>query len=42
MGISDDCIAFWEICMQVKKLQLELDLEQQTGSKYGKEYVKAV
>ena len=42
MGISDDCIAFWEICMQVKKLQLELDLEQQTGSKSGKEYVKAV
>ena len=30
-----------EICMQVKK-QLELDMEQQTGSKSGKEYVKAV
>ena len=28
--------------MQVKKQQLELDLEQQTGSKSGKEYVKAV
>ena len=28
--------------MQVKKLQLELDMEQQTGSKSGKEYVKAV
>ena len=28
--------------MQVKKQQLELDLEQQTGSKLGKEYVKAV
>ena len=28
--------------MQVKKQQLELDMEQQTGSKYGKEYVKAV
>ena len=28
--------------MQVKKQQLELDIEQQTGSKYGKEYVKAV
>ena len=25
--------AFWEICMQVKKQQLELDMEQQTGSK---------
>ena len=34
--------ASWEICMQVKKQQLELDLEQQTGSKLGKEYVKAV
>ena len=28
--------------MQVKKQQLELDKEQQTGSKPGKEYVKAV
>ena len=28
--------------MQVKKQQLELDLEQQTGSKLGKGYVKAV
>ena len=25
--------ASWEICMQVRKLQLELDMEQQTGSK---------
>ena len=25
--------ASWEICMQVKKQQLELDIEQQTGSK---------
>ena len=33
--------ASWEICMQVKKQQLELDREQQTGSKFGKEYVKA-
>ena len=33
--------AFLEICMQVKKQQLELDMEQQTGSKLGKEYVKA-
>ena len=32
----------WEICMQVKKQQLELDMEQQTGSKSGKEYLKAV
>ena len=28
--------------MQVKKKQLELDMEQQTGSKLGKEYIKAV
>ena len=28
--------------MQVKKQQLKLDMEQQTGSKLGKEYVKAV
>ena len=28
--------------MQVKKQQLELDMEQPTGSKLGKEYVKAV
>ena len=34
--------AFWEICMQVKKQQLELNMEQQTGSKLGKNYVKAV
>ena len=28
--------------MQVKKQQLELDMEQQTSSKSGKEYIKAV
>ena len=28
--------------MQIKKQQLELDMEQQTGSKLGKEYIKAV
>ena len=28
--------------MQVKKQQLELDMEQRTGSKLGKDYVKAV
>ena len=27
----------WKVCMQVKKQQLELDMEQQTGSKSGKE-----
>ena len=30
----------WETYMQVKKQQLELDMEQQTGSKLGKECVK--
>ena len=34
--------AFWEICMQVKKQPLESDMEQWTGCKFGKEYVKAV
>ena len=34
--------ASWETCMQVKKQQLELDMEQQTGYKSGKEYIKAV
>ena len=32
----------WETCMQVKKQQLEPVMEQQTGSKLGKEYIKAV
>ena len=32
----------WELYMKVRKQQLELDMEQQTGSKLGKEYVKAV
>ena len=32
--------AYWEICMQVKKQQLEPNMEQQTGSKLGKECVK--
>ena len=30
----------WEICVQVKKQELELDMEQQTGSKLRKEYVR--
>ena len=34
--------ASWEIYMQVRKQQLELDTEQQTDSKSGKEYIKAV
>ena len=34
--------ASWEIRTQVKKQQLEPDMEQRTGSKLGKEYIKAV
>ena len=34
--------ASWEACMQVKKQQLELEMEKWTGSKLGKEYIKAV
>ena len=34
--------ASWQICMQVKKPQLELDIKQQTGSRSGKESMKAV
>ena len=34
--------ASWEICMQGKKQQLELNMEQRTGPKLGKEYIKAV
>ena len=34
--------ASWEICMQVRKQHFELDMEQQTGSKSGKEYIKSI
>ena len=34
--------ASWDICMKVKKQQLQPDMEQWTGSKLGKEYIKAV
>ena len=34
--------ASWEICMQIKKQWLEMDMEHQTSSKLGKEYAKAV
>ena len=37
-----DWPASWEICMQVKKQQLELDMKKHTGSKSVKEYVKAI
>ena len=42
MGITTTWPASWETCMQVKKQQLELDMEQQTGSNLGKEYIKAI
>ena len=44
MGISDHITVptFWENCMQIKKQELKPDIEQWTGSKLGKEYVKAV
>ena len=34
--------ASWEICMQVRKQQLEMNMGKQIGSKSGKEYDKAV
>ena len=34
--------ASWETYMQIKKQQLELDMEQWTGCKLGKEYNKAI
>ena len=34
--------ASWKTHMQVRKQQLELYMEQQTSSKLGKEYIKAV
>ena len=42
MGITDHLTSTWEIYVQVKKQQLELDLKQQIGSKLWKWYVKAV
>ena len=41
IGMPDHLVS-WKTCMQVKKKQLELVIEQQTGFKLGKEYVKAV
>ena len=42
MEITTKWPASCETCMQVKKQQLELDMEQQTGSKLRKDYVKLV
>ena len=40
--VTQNSSASLETCMQIKKQQLELDVEQRTGSKLGKEYIKAV
>ena len=42
MVIRDHLTCPLEICVQVKRQQLELDMEQWTGSKLGKEYGNAV
>ena len=42
MGIPDHLTCLLRYLMQVKKQQLELDMELQTDSKSGKEYIKAV
>ena len=42
MGILDHLICLLRNLYEVKKQQLELDMEKQTGSKSGKEYIKAV
>ena len=36
------CPASWEICMQINKQQLEVNMEQQTDFKLWKEYIKGV
>ena len=40
--MPDHFTCLLKICMQVNKQQLELDMRQQTSSKLGKEYVKAI
>ena len=42
MGIPDHLICLLRTCMKDKRQQLEMDIQQRTGSKLGKEYVKAV
>ena len=42
MGTPITLPASWETCIQVKKQQLETDMEKLTDSKLGEEYVKAV
>ena len=42
MPLNEVIVLIIKICMQVRKQQLELDMEQKTDSKQEKEYVKAV
>ena len=42
MGIPNLTLDSWETYMQIRKQQLELDMEQRTGSKLGKEYINTV
>ena len=42
MGYHTTLPVSWETCMWVKKQQLEPYMEGLTGSKLGKEYVKAI
>ena len=42
MGIPDHITCPLETCMQVKKQQLEMDMEKETSFKSGKEYTKTV
>ena len=42
LGVPDHLLVFWETCVQVKKQQLELDMQQLTDSKFGKKDDKAV
>ena len=42
MGIPDHLTCLLTTRIQIKKQQLELDMEQQIGSKSGKEYVKVI
>ena len=41
-GYQTTLLVSWEICMQVKKQPLELGMEQWTGSKLGKGYIKSL
>ena len=41
MGIPDHLTCLLRTCMEVRKQQLELDMQQQSGSKQKKEYIKA-